>query len=335
MEPRSAMRERVTDGTLAGERHAARGLDGRDGLVLGRAVWNTGLVPRVRAFATFGFALLVGCGEGASSNAEASPRIATSSATGAAGTADRVPASSAGPPTAPIADASGGSGAVRKGPSMNVRKVDAGPAGDADALRTAIVARESELLACYAEARRIDRTLMGRISASFTLDSRGKARKIKATGDLPEAVRACVVAQIEAASLPRATADSPSSLVVEFEPGRVPLRLNGKPYYDATGEDVKAALKALGCTDLTDESGKGRPRRYRAMLEGKHLVVTFTPKTSTANPGAFHMSARQIADLRARSAVFQATDFILAMRIEEDADTTAADALLRRIVTEE
>lgn len=227
------------------------------------------------------------------------------------------------------------SGLLRKAPSINVRKVEAGPKGDAEALRKAVIAREKELLACYDEARALDRTLMGRVTVSFTLEASGKLDKIKTGGDLPEALRNCVVAQVEAASLPRPAEDTPTSLVVEFEPGRVHLRVNGKAYYDATGDDVKAALRALGCTDLTDESGKGRPRRYRAMLDGKHLVVTFTPKTSTANPGAFHMSARQINDLRARGAVFQATDFILAIRVEEDPDTKAAEALLRRIVTEE
>lgn len=293
----------------------------------------------VRSLLTIGCALLVGCADAANSNTDAGAG-ARSSAAAAPGAATDTPgelgASAPASATPLVAPSAGSAGAlVRKAPSMKVRKVDAGPSGDAEALRSAVAAREAELLACYAEARKVDRTLMGRVSASFTLGSSGRAEKIKASGDLPETLRSCVVAQIEAASLPRPAEDTPSSVVVEFEPGRVHLRLNGKPYYDATGEDVKAALTALGCTDLTDESGKGRPRRYRATLDGKRLVVTFTPKTSTANPGAFHMSARQISDLRARAAVLQATDFILAIRVEEDPDTTAAEALLRRIVTEE
>ena len=44
-----------------------------------------------------------------------------------------------------------------------------------------LVAREGELLACYADARRVDHTLMGRITASFTLRASGQAEKIKAS----------------------------------------------------------------------------------------------------------------------------------------------------------
>ncbi|MFO0613785.1 MAG: hypothetical protein U0414_14430 [Polyangiaceae bacterium] len=202
-------------------------------------------------------------------------------------------------------------------------------------IQGAVEAREAALLACYDQALRLDRTLMGRVKVAFVLSTSGKAEKVKPSGDLPEALRACVVAEIHAATLPKPGEDAQSSVTLEFEPGRVRFELNGKPYYDATGADVKAALLALGCTGLLDESSRHNPKRYRATLDGKRLQVTFTPKTGPSNPGAFHMSARQIEALRERAAVFQASDFVLAIRVEEDADSATAEALLRRIVTEE
>lgn len=243
-------------------------------------------------------------------------------------------ATAAAPSGSPSTSSTASPGLVRRSPSVKVRKADAGPKGDAGALERAIEARAEPLLRCYEDARRLDRTLMGRVIASFTLTPSGAAEKVKTGGDLPEPLRACVVAELHAASLPHPAEDAAASFIVEFEPGRVHLRLNGKPYYDATGEDVKAALAAAGCTKIKDESKRDNPKRYAATLDGKHVRVTFTPKTSPSNPGAFHMSPRQIQALRDRFAVFQASDFVLAIRIEEDADTKAAADLLARIVTE-
>lgn len=303
------------------------------GVVPFRAVWEIRRVQRSMLACVVALAL-AGCSDAGAASVtppSAAPTPSEEIAMESAASASSAPAGSSG---APAAESSEKQGLVRKAPSVRVRKADAGPKGDAEALKRAIDARVEPLLACYEDARKIDRTLMGRVLTSFTLTTSGAAEKVKTSGDLPEALRACVVAQLHAASLPRPREDAPASFIVEFEPGRVHLRLHGKPYYDATGEDVKAALASLGCTRIKDESKRDNPKRYSAMLDGKHVRVTFTPKTSPSNPGAFHMSPRQIQALRDKAAVFQATDFVLAIRIEEDADTNAAAALLSRIVTE-
>lgn len=279
--------------------------------------------------ATLVLLALAGCSDAAANSA--APRASTTSveeraavlAEPATPTASAEASTSAPPPIPP-----------EPVPSMRVRKVDVGAKGDAEGVRGAIAARAEPLLRCYADARALDRTLMGRVIASFTLTPAGHVEKIKTTGDLPEPLRNCVATELRAAALPRPADDVVASVVVEFEPGRVHLSVGGKAHYDVTAADVKAALTAAGCTDVVVENKKDNPKRLTARLEGRHVRVTFTPKTGPANPGAFHLSARQIEVLREHSAVVQASDFVLAIRIEEDDDTRGAAELLGRIVTE-
>jgi hypothetical protein len=272
------------------------------------------------------------CADAPTSTPESNPAATEASpASSLASAPPEAPASS----SCPAEDVAPAGQPIRRPASVHVLSVETTAKGEETALQAAIEARASALLGCYELALKLDRTLMGRVKLSFTAPPVGAIEKVKTSGDLPEALRSCVAREVEAAGLPRSTADARASATLEFQPGRVGIGLNGKPWFDVTGADVKAALLGLGATGFLDESAKHNPKRYRAMLDGKHLHVTFTPKTSPANPGAFHMSARQIDALREHSAVLQASDFVLAIRVEEDKDTAGAEALLRRIVTEE
>lgn len=229
-----------------------------------------------------------------------------------------------------------GSASLRKAKKLVTKlppaKVDGSLAADAV---TRVLRREmSAIRKCYEDAKKEDAKLGGgAIGVAFSIDTKGAVKDAKESGSTLKAgkVGACVTALVGKLTFPAAEGkDAKVTSSVDFAPVR--STVNGKDLADVTADDVKAALKELGWTDIvaTPPKDGASPVVITAKKGDKTVTITFSPSKKGEKDKAVSEDAKKKL---VEEGIVLDDGILLAIVI--DKDKKAADDLLQVLVKTE
>lgn len=260
------------------------------------------------------------------------------------------PVASAAPP--PVETANAGDGTIwtdapselegpRKSPVATIQTVDAKiTSGLPVEVVTRIVRQQhGRYRKCFGDARKADAKVGGgKLSFEFMIEKGGATSGLKESGSTlkNEKLSTCVSEVMKALTFPAPEDNKPAKVDVglAFEP--MHATVNGKDVAEATVDDVKAALKDAGWTDITATPPKdaATPIVITAKNGDRKLTLTFVPaKRGEKDPTVADDAKKKLLDT---GAVFDDGAFV-AVVVEgaSGADRKAASELLSKILKAE
>lgn len=190
-------------------------------------------------------------------------------------------------------------------------------------------AKNVELHTCYRERLAKAPTLAGELRVALTIDAQGRVSETVPSGSLTDApLIACLTTNVFSGLRFPTSAGQPLHVTypLQFAPGTT---ISGKSILGITDDDVRAALVAAQCTDVTNRGPAypDGPTIFTARQAGRAVAVAFVPVSGK------RLSGKMLSRLREKCAVYHESEpFAVAVAIEGDDGRSRAGELLGAIV---
>jgi hypothetical protein len=200
------------------------------------------------------------------------------------------------------------------------------------AVATSIVeAKYKELHTCYRERLPANPTLAGDLSVTLTIDARGRVAETSTSGSITDApLLACLTTNVFSLLTFPTSAGTPLQVTYPLQLA-IGTTVSGKSIFGITADDMRAALLAAQCTDVTNEGPAytDGPILFTCTQKNTAVAVAFVPVRGKSLP------EKTLARLAEKGALYhEGSPFAVAIAIEGDADKSRAAALLGAIVTD-